>query len=399
MIGYAAKHYVKNIWYNLISLIILMLTILLSTAFVTNIEKQTKWYNLVKPYLNEYSILIGYTGNIENVPIEKPEKILITKEAVSMCNTFPKFQGVAVYNEVIMEKIKPRLLEGKQIDEIKGNEDIITVLISENGDKYRAGDTLTVTFFAENEMIETDVLIAGVISDGQRIFMKESKEYFDMGYEDLFYMSSNAQTGEVVIITIEEELAKLKKDIYIDDVFGIIKLEDNLSQEERKEIMLDVMDWQVERGYSTGSAIPSSKILAERMESSLNATLMKYIPLMIAMLVLVIMCTVGMVAVKTSNSMKYYGMLYICGMPYQKAAMMTGIEMAINSTLAIVMSLSLITIQNKLNLIGTINCETGMTQSIVMIGFCVITIFVSILMTTVIMKEKTASQILRDTAY
>ena len=72
-------------------------------------------------------------------------------------------------------------------------------------------------------------------------------------------------------------------------MFGIIKLEDNLSQEERKEIMLDVMDWQVERGYSTGSAIPSSKILAERMESSLNATLMKYIPLMIAMLVLVIM--------------------------------------------------------------------------------------------------------------
>ena len=42
MIGYMAKLYVRNIWYNLISVIILILTILLSTFFVTNIEKQTK---------------------------------------------------------------------------------------------------------------------------------------------------------------------------------------------------------------------------------------------------------------------------------------------------------------------------------------------------------------------
>ena len=33
------------------------------------------------------------------------------------------------------------------------------------------------------------------------------------------------------------------------------------------------------------------------------------------------------------------------------------------------------------------------------VSYGIITIFVSILMTTVIMKEKTASQILRDTAY
>ncbi len=399
MLGYITKQYVRNIWYNLISIIILVLTILLSTSFVTNIEKQTKWYNLVKPYLNEDSIVASYIGKIENLPIDKADKMLITKEASSMCVALNKFQGCAVYDDELMKKVKPRLLEGKQIDEMKGNDDIVTVLISENGGHYGAGDTLKVTFFTENEMIETDVLIAGVISDGQRVFMKESREHSGMGYEDLFYTNSYAQKGETLIITTEKELAKLSESVYVEDVLGIIKLDDNISQEERKDVLVSFMDWQAEQGHHIGSAIPSSKTLCERMESSLNATLMKYIPLTVAMLVLVIMCTVGIVAVKTSNSIKYYGMLYICGMPYQKAAIMTGVEMAINSVLAVVMSLSLIKIQNELNLFGTINCETGVVQSIVMTVFCVMIILVSILMTTVIMKEKTASQILRDTAY
>ena len=399
MIGYMAKLYVRNIWYNLISVIILILTILLSTFFVTNIEKQTKWYNLVKPYLNEDSVTSRCFGTFENAPLEKVDKMLVTREASCMCVTFPKFEGCAIYNEEVMKKVKPRLLEGKQIDQMKENEDIVTVLISENGDRYGVGDKLSVTFFSSNETIETDVLIAGVISDGQRVFMKASKDYSKMGYEDLFYMSSFEQTGEVYIITTEEELAKLEKNIYIEDTFGIMKLEENLSQEARKDVVVDFMDWQAKNNESVGSAIPSSKILTERMESSFNATLMKYIPLMVAMLVLVIMCTVGMVSVKTSNSIKYYGMLYICGMPYQQAALMTGMEMAFNSILAVVLSMSLIKIQSKLNLFGTINCETGVAQSIVMIGFCGMIILVSILMTTVIMREKTASQILRDTAY
>lgn len=399
MLGYTAKQYVKNIWYNLISVIILTLTILLSSLFITNIEKQIKWYNLVKPYLNEDSIIASYIGNVENVPIDKAERMLITKEAASVCVALNKFQGCAVYNDEIMELVKPRLTEGKQIDEMKGNQDAVTVLISENGGKYGAGDTLKVTFFTENEMIETDVLIAGVISDGQRVFMKESRAYSEMGYEDLFYMNSYAQTGETLIITTEKELDKLGKSVYIEDVLGIIKLDENISQEERKNALVNFMDWQAEEGHHMGSAIPSSKTLCERMETSLNATLMKYIPLTVSMLVLVIMCTVGMVAVKTSNSIKYYGMLYICGMPYQQASLMTGVEMSFNSILAIVLSLSFIKIQNKLNLFGTINCETGVVQTIVMVGFCLMTIMVSIFMTTVIVREKTASQILRDTAY
>lgn len=399
MPGYITKQYVRNIWYNLISIIILVLTILLSISFVTNIEKQTKWYNLVKPYLNEDSIISNYIGRIENMPIKNADKMLITKEAVSMCAALNKFQGCAVYNDEIMKKVEPRLLEGKQIDKMKGNEDIVTVLISENGGHYGAGDTLKVTFFTENGMIETDVLIAGVISDGQRVFMKESRENSGMGYEDLFYINSYAQKGETLIITTEKELAKLSEAIYIEDVLGIIKLDDNISQEERKDVLVSFLDWKTEKGHHVGSAIPSSKTLCERMETSINATLMKYIPLTVSMLILVIMCTVGIVAVKTSNSMKYYGMLYICGMPYQQAALMTGMEMAFNSILAIVLSMSLIKIQSKLNLFGTINCETGVAQSIVMIGFCGMIILVSILMTTVIMREKTASQILRDTAY
>lgn len=403
MVNFVAKQYVKNVWYNILTIIIITFNIILCVIFASNISSQTKLYRLVKPYLNENSLIINTIYEEKKIDInnlKKVEKTLMTTELFCHSQELVKLRNCVVYNEKIMEAFAPRLSSGKLINSKFESDEKLQVLISENSEGLGVGDILKLKFTDKTmNYVPIEAEIVGVISNGQKLFMSSNNVFNNMGYEDLYLTYSYNQLEEPIILTTQKEIEAIGTEL---DGFNgqcIVKFNEDISEEEHRQNYLYVVDMESKTGISSVDIYPSSDVLTERMDLSLRSTLMKYVPLTIAVFILVIICTVGIIAVKTSNSIKYYGMLYICGMPYHQAAAMTGIEMVINSVLAIVMSLSLIKIQNKLSLIGKINCEIGVVQSALMMGLCIVVIFVSILMTTVIMKEKTASQILRDTAY
>ena len=403
MVNFVTKQYVKNIWYNILTVIIITFNIILCVIFASNISSQTKLYRLVKPYLNENSLIINTIYEEKKIDInnlKKVEKTLMTTELFCHSQELVKLRNCVVYNEKIMEEFSPRLSSGKLINSKFESDEKLQVLISENSEGLGVGDILKLKFTDKTmNYVPIEAEIVGVISNGQKLFMSSNNVFNNMGYEDLYLTYSYNQLEEPIILTTQKEIDAIGKEL---DGFNgqcIVKFDEDISEEEYRENYLHVVDMESKTGIASVDMYPSSEALTERMELSLKSTLMKYVPLTVAVFILVIICVVGIIAVKTSNSIKYYGMLYICGMPYHQAAAMTGIEMIINSVLAIVMSLSLIKIQNKLSLIGKINCEIGVVQSALMMGLCIVVIFVSILMTTVIMKEKTASQILRDTAY
>lgn len=403
MVNFVTKQYVKNIWYNILTVIIITFNIILCVIFASNISSQTKLYRLVKPYLNENSLIINTIYEEKKIDInnlKKVEKTLMTTELFCHSQELVKLRNCVVYNEKIMEEFAPRLSSGKLINSKFESDEKLQVLISENSEGLGVGDILKLKFTDKTmNYVPIEAEIVGVISNGQKLFMSSNNVFNNMGYEDLYLTYSYNQLEEPIILSTQKEIDAIGKEL---DGFNgqcIVKFDEDISEEEYRENYLHVVDMESKTGIASVDMYPSSEALTERMELSLKSTLMKYVPLTVAVFILVIICVVGIIAVKTSNSIKYYGMLYICGMPYHQAAAMTGIEMIINSVLAIVMSLSLIKIQNKLSLIGKINCEIGVVQSALMMGLCIVVIFVSILMTTVIMKEKTASQILRDTAY
>ena len=403
MVNFVTKQYVKNIWYNILTVIIITFNIILCVIFASNISSQTKLYRLVKPYLNENSLIINTIYEEKKIDInnlKKVEKTLMTTELFCHSQELVKLRNCVVYNEKIMEEFAPRLSSGKLINSKFESDEKLQVLISENSEGLGVGDILKLKFTDKTmNYVPIEAEIVGVISNGQKLFMSSNNVFNNMGYEDLYLTYSYNQLEEPIILSTQKEIDAIGKEL---DGFNgqcIVKFDEDISEEEYRENYLHVVDMESKTGIASVDMYPSSEALTERMELSLKSTLMKYVPLTVAVFILVIICVVGIIAVKTSNSIKYYGMLYICGMPYHQAAAMTGIEMIINSVLAIVMSLSLIKIQNKLSLIGKINCEIGVVQSALMMGLCIVVIFVLILMTTVIMKEKTASQILRDTAY
>lgn len=49
-----------------------------------------------------------------------------------------------------------------------------------------------------------------------------------------------------------------------------------------------------------------------------KGTLLKYVPLTVIVLVLFLISITGIVTIKTIGSIRYFGIMYICGMNYTK---------------------------------------------------------------------------------
>lgn len=53
------KEYVRNIWFNISFVVLLILIFVSTTMIASNIEEQTKTYNLVKDYMGDEGIVIS----------------------------------------------------------------------------------------------------------------------------------------------------------------------------------------------------------------------------------------------------------------------------------------------------------------------------------------------------
>ena len=87
----------------------------------------------------------------------------------------------------------------------------------------------------------------------------------------------------------------------------------------------------------------------------------------------------------------------MCGMHYNNAVLLTGVEMVMNSILAVCVTKVLVWLQQKFELVGTINCSPGkMTWIIlgVIIGF---TIVLSMAMVRKNLKENTPVEVVKGT--
>ena len=397
MFIFSIKQYIKNAWYNLVFVLILALTVVANVIFVTNITRQLRIHNLVKPYLNEDSLIIRSTWETDSLyeSLSKVDGVLKTVTASCNCPQMSDVYSCEIYSEEIMDKFEPRLSRGKQIEDVKLSKDEIGVLVSENKQGLNPGDKISLDFYSNGEPVTYDAVITGIVKDGQRVFVSNNELSSDMGYEDIYLMHSFEQTEEPLIITTEKELSKV--DVQIDKMYEgcIIKFAEDITHDEWIDNYEKICANEIIKSYS----YPSSKKLVEGMENSLDATMMKYMPLEIAMLVLVITCIGGISLVKSFNDVKYFSVLHISGMPYKKAVLITFAEMTINSVLAMILANSFIVIQNKLNLFGTINCELGIAQILISVAICIVVIVSASLVTRSVLHEKTPAQILKDTAY
>lgn len=402
MVKFSIGEYIRNVGYNIVSVLLLSVTFVACTIFLSNISAQWRMNNFLKPYLNENSIVIGQLGyDFDVTQLTKYEKSIMTREVYCLSEDVKELNTCLVYNDYSMENLTPRLIEGSLIDEKKSEDGMLQVMISENEDGIGVGDVINVEFYNyDGELISIPAKATGVIASGQKLLFGGGVSISKtMDTSDIFGTYSYEQLGYALIITTEEEFDKITEPILEMNYRCIVKFKDGITKEERLANYQKVIEYEHEHNTFGTEVFPEITRLVEQQQEEMRALMIKYVPLTIAVFILVGVCIVCMVSIKNANSMRYYATLYICGMPYKIASIMAAIEMFVNALLAVLIAISFVTLQNKISLVGEINCEMGIAQVGIIVGICVVMILSTFLITRNTLKERSAMDVLRDTAY
>ena len=165
-----------------------------------------------------------------------------------------------------------------------------------------------------------------------------------------------------------------------------------LTEQERDTIYNRIADYDI-----TGSSpYPEPAELVNRNNTMFKIEFMKYIPLSVVTIVLLCISIIGIVNIKTAKSTRYYGIMYAYGMRYKKAQIIEGVSMTFNCGLAVIFTVSLIKLQQKMEFFGEINCNLNIPQIITITGICIIIIFCSMFAAKGVLKEHTPVQILKN---
>ena len=401
MIRFGISEYIRNFWFNLCIVMLLLVMMVVSTVLLSNIDEQTGPYRLAEKYMDEDSMFLSYVFRDRMEELDTyGEMLAVQVFSANVADIETSSIIPIVYPEEVMKSLKPRLDSGQYPQNVKSDESIVSVLLSHNPYGIKAGDTFTCDVLtADGEKLPIQVYVAGVISEGQSLYTEFGKIFRDMTYEDFFPLYSYEQTETVRMIISEEELEKIP----VEKIFSyysniMINPDDDLPAEERTAIWNKIKEYELE--YLGGEILapyPSNLKLVERNEIIYKSILMKYLPLSIIVILLFSICIVGIVTIKTAKSTRYFGIMYTYGMQYRTAQLTAGLEMTFNCLMAFMATVSFLTLQTKFDIVGEINCNLDTLELLVMAGVCVITVVGAVLTTRDVLKEHTPVEILKNT--
>ena len=389
MTKFGISEYIRNFWFNLCSILLLIVMMILTTGMISNIDEKTGMYKIARKYMDYDSM---YLAAVEKQNIKELQEM----GDVNFVQTFGGEYGPSklirgcIYTDEIMKNLRPKLEYGKYPDKVTTDDSTIKALISDNPYGIKAGDTFTLNVDGSNVAVK--VYVAGVIKEGQRLYISLNDIFINMSYEDFFPVYSYEQTEDVWFIIPESEAGKLPETMsYLCDNV-MINPKGTLTQEERDAIYDRIADYDI-----TGSSpYPKPAELVNRNNTMFKMELMKYIPLSVVTIVLLCISIIGIVNIKTAKSTRYYGIMYAYGMRYKKAQVIEGVSMTFNCGLAVIFTVSLIKLQQKMEFLGEINCNLNMPQIITITGICIIIIFCSMFAAKGVLKEHTPVQILKN---
>ena len=405
MLKLGFKEYIRNSWYNIMTVFILVTMMIAVVIFMSNIERQTSLYRLTAKYLGENSIIVDFAYEDISKALSKVEDVMYTREmnvAISESDKFDMYKHMTVYSETQMDMLPPRLEAGVLPKEIDKGKEYISVLVSKNPYGLKTGDTTVMRAIdVDGNEVKINLYITGVITEGQSIpYMPvgEEQNLSYMSYENFFATYSYEQSDIMLIIIPEKELDKIEKELFFNYRMAIIKYDDSITEEEYEKNFEVVKDYEKQYyNFSKVDTFPESEKIIENSKQILNATLKKYVPLTVATVVLILTCIAGITSIKTYNNRKYFGILHMCGMHYNNAVILTGIEMVINSIWAVVLTKVLVWVQQKYELVGIINCNPGTLTWMILGIIIVFTILLSMGMVRKNLRENTPVEVVKGT--
>lgn len=193
MTKFGISEYIRNFWFNLCSILLLIVMMILTTGMISNIDEKAGMYKIARKYMDYDSM---YLASIENKNIEELKEIGDVNYVQTIggdCGTNKLIRG-CVYSREIMKNMKPKLEYGTYPDKVTVDSNTVKALISANPYGIKAGDTFTYSVSTLGESVPVNVYVTGVIKEGQRLYITLNKTFINMSYEDFFlYTVTNRQ--------------------------------------------------------------------------------------------------------------------------------------------------------------------------------------------------------------
>lgn len=409
MFGFGVSEYIRNFWFNLCTILLMIVIMVMSTIFISNIEQETKIYRLAEQYIDNDSIFVAWGFYDMQQMIEESlgeDDSLLYSQSINGSIEGDEQSSIdtLVYSQQVMETLMPKMDEVANTSDEKKYNDTIIAYISHNPYGIKAGDRFSYEIWVldgEEASVCVDVYVAGIISEGQRLYSSGGEIFSDMVYEDFFPLYSYEQTGLVKMIIPEKELCKIKEldKVISTSVYGniIINPHDNISKEEHMALVESISEYEEKLHPITSEMVyPEARDIVYKSNVLYKSEVLKYIPLTIIAVILFLVCITGIVTIKTVISTRFYGIMYICGMYYTVAQCMTAVEMTLNSAIATVFALSIINLQNKLKIVGEINCNLDVLQYGFMFTICLVIILWSTMTAKRVLKDNPPVQIIKN---
>ena len=405
MIRFIFSEYIDKMWIHLFIICILTSAMLVGGTFVGELSTKGSMYNAVMDSIDDRSLLLGY--NYESEMIERLEdygKVICNEVYFAVDKSQEESEKKEIIRikacpDEIMGYVHPRLDVGEDIENCRVDENIIAVYISYNNIGIDIGDTIVFSIDMGDGVNKKDVkfYIAGVLSEGQKMYGFDGASR-DMIYTDLFSTYSYGQLGEILAITTQKEMEKLEGNIYHEYDSGILTFDEKLTDDEVDNIKKEIVEYERERNNGVSfieNVFPTMKNFISESKDMFYIELKKYIPMLVVICTISLVCMIGIISIKTDMSLKSYTIFRLLGMKGRSIILCNGIEMLINIICALILFVSIATIQNVYGIVDKINLRIDMVTLISVCVFGVLVVVSNVIVSAIILRNNTPVQILK----
>ncbi len=405
MIRITISEYLEKMWIHIFVIAMFIGTMLAQAAMVREITVRSSMYHAVADQMDERSVFLEMPDETMLSEAEKHAEVIVNQKYFAW-NQKPDSEKkceqitIRACPEKIMNRIPLRLDSGKRLEQCKTDENVIAAYIYENPLGIKAGDTVSFWLDVGDGIheVETEFYIAGVLSEGQKMY-GFSTASSDMDYTDMFEDYSYQQYGEIMVLTTQGEMKKLKESVHCAYDSGIVKFDSGLTDEQAADERQKLAEY--ERKQDMGicfieDVFPEADLFLENSKEHYRTELKKYIPMIAVILLISLICLIGILAVKTDMNLKTYTVFYLCGMKIKKVILCSTIEILFDLLCAFVLSASAAVVINRFALLGKVNLAMDAPTVLAVCVYGMIAMAGTAVVTRTILKNNTPVQILKS---
>lgn len=405
MIRIIASEYIEKMWIHMVVIIMLCVTMLAGASMLGEVGIRSSMYHSVMDHVDERTIFIssGYEENVID-EIDRYGNLIINKEYFAIDKrqkSSDKKETIRVRacSDSVMANMNVRLDSGRKIEDCHVDNGI-PVYITHNNLGIHAGDTVTLCMDVGDGIHEIDlqIYIAGVLGEGQKIYGFDHLSG-NINYTDMFQNYSFEQMGEILVLTSQKEMSKMKARVACSYSSGILLFDQTLSDQQVLNFRQKLIAYEKTRNFGMSfieSVLPDARQFIADSENLYDIELEKYIPMIAVIVIISLICLIGIIAVKTDMNLKTYTIFRLCGMRAGSMLICSTIEILVDFLCAFVIFASLVFIQNHLLIFDKINLRADKMTILAVILYGVMVVGTAIVVTYIILKKNTLVQLLKN---